>query len=297
MRSFVEPASKIPAPLRQSSQAAGALETTASAPFFDRDVSGMRRRKVQGTNTVSKLRRASLAFSLSAVRKVRRLMQRSCGSALAVTPCGRTSRPQRVKSQASKVEFNLVAIPPGLLVLPLRRQDTKSLPGAQGTAIPAVGAASVSQLPRWGPQLPATPCAVPYASASLRPASIRLAVPVSVEGCTPLDRQCCAHKVGRPGPGPGGRLPNPSAVGLCRGLGARGLPALAPPKPASPTAPDRLRGQRSTAFRALDGLETLARGPEPATVPASTAAPAPPSRPRDSKPSRPTKRPPPRRQC
>ena len=54
MRSFVEPASRIPAPLRQWSQAAGALETTAFAPFFDRDVSGMRGRKVQGTNTVSK---------------------------------------------------------------------------------------------------------------------------------------------------------------------------------------------------------------------------------------------------
>lgn len=29
-----------------------------------------------------------------------------------VTPCGRTSRPQRVKSLRSKVEFNLVAVPP-----------------------------------------------------------------------------------------------------------------------------------------------------------------------------------------
>ena len=120
---------------------------------------------------------------------------------------------------------------------------------------------------------------------------------MSVEGRTPLDRQCCAHTVGRPGPGPGGRLPNPSAVGLCRGLGARGLPALAPPKPATPTAPDRLRGLRSTAFRALDGLETLARGPEPATVPVSMADPAQPSRPRDSKPSRPTRETTPQPQC
>ena len=297
LRSFVEPASRIPAPLRQSSQAADALETTASAPFFDRDVSGMRGRKVQGTNTVSKLRRASLAFCLSAVREVRRLMQRSCGSARHLQSCGRTSLPHHFRHRSSKVEFNLAAIPPGPLGLPLVRQATKSLPGVQDTAVPAVGAASVSQLPRRGPQLPATPCAVPSASASLRPASIRLTVPVSVGGCTPLDRFPALTPLGRPGPGPGGRLPNPSAVGLCRGLGARGLPALAPPKPATPTAPDRLRGQRSTAFRALDGLETLARGSEPATVPASTAEHAPPSRPRDSKPSRPTKRPPPRRQC
>lgn len=96
LRSFVEPASRIPAPLRQSSQAAGALETTASAPFFDRDVSGMRGRKVQGTDTVSKLRRAYLAFSHSAVREVRRLMQRSCGSARHQRPAVGQSPPARL---------------------------------------------------------------------------------------------------------------------------------------------------------------------------------------------------------
>ena len=167
MRSFVEPASRIPAPLRQSSQAAGALETTASAPFFDRDVSGMRGRKVQGTNTVSKLRRASLAFSLSAVREVRRLMQRSCGSARHLQSCGRTSLPHHFRHRSSKVEFNLAAIPPGLVslrlcggVTPLSYTSaslpcpaashtagswTQSLPGVQDTAVPAVGADSVSQ--------------------------------------------------------------------------------------------------------------------------------------------------------
>ena len=148
LRSFVEPASRIPAPLRQSSQAAGALETTASAPFFDRDVSGMCGRKVQGTNTVSKLRRASLAFSLSAVREVRRLMQQSCGSARHLQSCGRTSLPHHFRHRSSKVEFNLAAIPPGPLGLPLARQATKSLPGVQDTAVPAVGAASVSHCSR-----------------------------------------------------------------------------------------------------------------------------------------------------
>ncbi len=148
LRSFVEPASRIPAPLRQSSQAAGALETTASAPFFDRDVSGMRGRKVQGTNTVSKLRRASLAIRLSAVREVRRLMQHSCGSARHLQSCGRTSLPHHFRHRSSKVEFNLAAIPPGPLGLPLARQATKSLPGVQDTAVPAVGAASVSHCVR-----------------------------------------------------------------------------------------------------------------------------------------------------
>ena len=148
LRSFVEPASRIPAPLRQSSQAAGALETTAFAPFFDRDVSGMRGRKVQGTNTVSKMRRASLAISLSAVREVRRLMQHSCGSARHLQSCGRTSLPHHFRHRSSKVEFNLAAIPPGPLGLPLARQATKSLPGVQDTAVPAVGAASVSHCVR-----------------------------------------------------------------------------------------------------------------------------------------------------
>ena len=167
LRPFVEPASRIPAPLRQSSQAAGALETTASAPFFDRDVSGMRGRKVQGTNTVSKLRRASLAFSLSTVREVRRLMQHSCGSARHLQSCGRTSLPHHFRHRSSKVEFNLAAIPPGLVslrlcggVTPLSYTSaslpcpaashtagswTQSLPGVQDTAVPAVGADSVSQ--------------------------------------------------------------------------------------------------------------------------------------------------------
>ena len=35
----------------------------------------------------------------------------------------------------------------------------------------------------------------------------------------------------------------PHNAGLCRGLGASGLPALAPPKPFTPIAPDRLPGQ------------------------------------------------------
>ena len=37
----------------------------------------------------------------------------------------------------------------------------------------------------------------------------------------------------------------PHHVGLCRGLGAYGLPALAPPKPANPHTPDRLPSHTS----------------------------------------------------
>ena len=96
--------------------------------------------------------------------------------------------------------------------------------------------------------LPATDCAVAPASAVLRCASIRRSVPVRVDRCTPHQRLCALTLLGRSGPGPGGRLPNPSAACLCRGLGACGLPALAPSKPVSPPAPDSLQGQASAPF-------------------------------------------------
>ena len=108
LRSFVEPASMIPASLRQWSQAAGALETTASAPFFDRDVSGMRGRKVQGTNTVSKLRRASLAFSLSAVRAVLRLTHLRCWVVPGRDSSSSASSGRRVPSLHSAVRLRRV---------------------------------------------------------------------------------------------------------------------------------------------------------------------------------------------
>ena len=50
-------------------------------------------------------------INLSAARASCRLMPFG-RVAPSVTPCGRTSRPQRVKSLRSKVEFNLAAIPP-----------------------------------------------------------------------------------------------------------------------------------------------------------------------------------------
>ena len=62
---------------------------------------------------------------------------------------------------------------------------------------------------------------------------------------------------GRPGPGPGGRLPYPHAGGLCRRTGAWGLPSVAPSKPVSDLSlPDRLRGQRSTRFARSASLVT-----------------------------------------
>ena len=60
--------------------------------------------------------------------------------AASVTPCGRRSRPQRVKSLRSKVEYNLAVMPPH------RSRDESRPPcsGQQGSGLPAAGADSVS---------------------------------------------------------------------------------------------------------------------------------------------------------
>ena len=211
--------------------------------------------------------------------------------------------------------FNLAAIPPGTLDLPLRRQAAKSLPGSQEATVPAAGTACVSQHSPRGPLLSATPCTDSTLIPGLRPqATSFVAAPpphqrrsrsspipqpvhVSGEAHLPHQRRCLAHRAGRSGPGPGGRLSTAQAVGLCRGLGARGLPALVPPKPASPHAPDRLPAQRSTAFRALWHWETLSRAPAPATSRKRTVAPASPTRLRDSQHHRPTRRTTPQSLC
>ena len=58
-----------------------------------------------GTSTVSASRPSSPAFSLSAVRRVRRLMQHSCGSAQSRTPPVLTSSPGSVRACSSKVRL------------------------------------------------------------------------------------------------------------------------------------------------------------------------------------------------
>jgi len=96
------------------------------------------------------------------------------------------------------------------------------------------------------------------ASALWRCASIRRSVPVRVDHCTPHQRQCVAHKVSRSGSGPVGRLPT-HTVGLFR---CSREPVVSLPRRSRarrPTLPDRLRGQRSAALRALGHCETLSR--------------------------------------
>ena len=78
--------------------------------------------------------------NLSAPRASCRLTQLRCWVVPGRGSSSSASSGRRVPSLHSKVEFNLAAIPPGTLDLALRRQATKSLPGVQDTAVPAVGA-------------------------------------------------------------------------------------------------------------------------------------------------------------
>ena len=104
-----------------------------------------------------------LAFSHSAVRRVLRLMQHSCGSARHRTSAVQHSWPAHVRHRSSKVSLRLaqtcllflqalchfcsVRGPRGSRPCRLRRcgpcsaKTPQSLPGSQDTAVPAVGAA------------------------------------------------------------------------------------------------------------------------------------------------------------
>jgi hypothetical protein len=88
------------------------------APHFARR-ERKRQCKFQGAkcNPVQRLvvlDRLALAFSPSAVRRVLRLMQHSCGSARRQRSCVGASPPHHLRRRSSKVEFNLAAIPPHL---------------------------------------------------------------------------------------------------------------------------------------------------------------------------------------
>ena len=94
------------------------------------------------------------------------------------------------------------------------------------------------------------------------------------------------------GPDPGGRL-CPHTAGLCRRPGAWGLPSVVPSKPVIPHALMLQTASGATlhslrSFRALGGLETLALEPAARFSGFSTASPALPARPRDSKPPTPS---------
>ena len=153
----------------------------------------------------------------------------------------------------------------------------RSVPGSRGTAVPAVGADSVRHR-RSVRQLTLPP--------GIRAARHRLRRRVGAR--LRLQRPAATRPwvMGRPGPGPGGRLPS-HTVGLFR---CSREPKVSLPRRSRarrPSLPDRLRGQRSTAFRVLGGLETQSRVPASVSVLTPSASPARPPRLRDSKPPRP----------
>ena len=92
-------------------------------------------------------------------------------------------------------------------------------------------------------------------------ARIRGAVPVRVHPHLPHQHLCCAHRVGRSGPGRGGRLP----TARCRSLSGSGslrspIPCAA--KARHPNAPDRLPGRHSASLRVLGHCQTCRQRPQ-----------------------------------
>ena len=179
----------------------------------------------------------------------------------------------------------------------------KSLPGSQDTAVPAVGADSVSH-PVTGSRL--TPSSQRRAARHRLRSSARISVVAScfystVTACSrgrlyPAPTSCYAHKVGRSGPGRGGRLSTHS-IGLFR---CSREPEVSLPRRSRALRPHASRPPprpRSTAFRALGHWETLRRASASRSVLTPTASPAPPSRLRDSQQPRPTRGTTPEPQC
>ena len=181
------------------------------------------------THSHSASRPASPAFGVQAVRASCRLTQLRCWVVPGRDSSSSASSVRRVPSLHSSVSLRLVYTWPLFLHTSAGVNPAGSVPGVQEAARWAAGADSVgTSPPQTAPVLPHQRC--------WRHTSIRRSVPVREDRRTPRQRQCVAHRVGRSGPGHGGSLPTHSA-GLCRGLGAKGLPALAPPKPAASPKP------------------------------------------------------------
>ena len=116
---------------------------------------GMRGRKVpsRGLSVVCEGR--GLACSLSAVRRVRRLMRQRRGSAQSQTPPVLTSSPGSVRACSSKVEFNLAAIPPHLC----RDESRQKCSGRPGGSRPGCWRSVYSPSSRCKGHPVGTPCA------------------------------------------------------------------------------------------------------------------------------------------
>ena len=146
----------------------------------------IRGRKVQPRRASSRCEGRKPACSLCGIRAVRRLTHLRCWVVPGRDSSSCAGSGRRVPSLHSKVEFNLAAIPPGLVSFPPCARSSlrcgpcsspkpQSLPGSQDTAVPAVGAENAGQLTHYAavktaslacthPTPPGIHCAVPHAS-------------------------------------------------------------------------------------------------------------------------------------
>ena len=215
------------------------------------------------------LDRLEPAWSHSAVQGVRRLTQLRCWVVPGRDSSSSASSGRRVTSLHSSVRlrrghtwppflqalrhFSLRAVLADAVVrTQLKRHKAfrasrtrPSRPLAQTVSVIADLFGSIRRRPESA--LPATDCAVPHASTSLPPASIRRSVPVREDRCTPHQSRCCAHSFGPSRPRPRRPSSHPSRQSLPLLQGACSLPSAAlqsPPLSASRPPPR----PRSTRF-------------------------------------------------
>ena len=242
-------------------------------------------RKVQARTTSVVCEGKEPAGSHSAMRAVRRLTQLRCWVVPGRDSSSSASSVRRVPSLLSAVEFNLVAIPPGLC-----REESRQKPsGRPGHGRPGrwrrqcqssfqgIKTFGLAALPRCQPQT----APVPPHQRCRDSASIRLSVPVREDRCTPHHRHLALTPLGRPGPGHGGRLPTHN-VGLFR---CSREPKVSLPRRSRARRPhtcqtaSRATLQSLRSFRALWHWKTQSRVHaskrvcKPATSPAQTVPP------------------------
>ncbi len=207
---------------------------------------------------------------------------------------------RRVPSLHSAVEFNPAAIPPGTLVLPLRRQASKSLPGVQDTAVPAVGADSVRH-PVFASDaslLPQIRAARHRLRGSARISGVASCIYSKVCACSRSPWYPAQPSVLRSLPWAvpaqaGEAVFPPTAPVSSAAPGSPRSPLRGAPEPAAlrfkTASPATLHSLRS--FRALGHWETLSRAPARTASGKGTTSPASTTRLRDSQQPRPTRDP------
>ena len=231
-----------------SSSPPQAPETTTSATFIEESSVGIRGRKVPPRRAAVFLDRHLPHSASVQCEHPAALRSSAAGSFQAVTPLPPQAPEEESRPSTPRYGFAVV-IPARYSSRPFRRstcarsslwpsltlwpssgpcsfRDGKafragrirpSRPLAQTVSVIADLFGSIRRRPESA--LPATDCAVPHASTSLPPASIRWTVPVRVEGRTPLELPTALTRWAVPAQA-GEAVCLPHHAGLCRGLGA-----------------------------------------------------------------------------